>query len=162
MELQSLLQSIHNTLLDKGATLAVAESLTGGEISSLLTNTPGSSGYFLCGICAYANSAKEKLLGVSASTLEKHGAVSRECAAEMLGGIIKAAGSDYGISTTGIAGPTGDTPTKPIGLVYIAVGSKDSFVCREFKFTGKRMDVKNQAVYHALDILNDFLNAGKS
>ena len=80
----------------------------------------------------------------------------------MLGGIIKPAGSDYGISTTEIAGPTGDTPTKPIRLVYIAVGSKDSFVCREFKFTGKRMDVKNQAVYHALDMLNDFLNAGKS
>lgn len=162
MDYKNLINSIHNNLVNQKATLAVAESLTGGEISSLLTNTPGSSSYFLCGICAYANSAKEHLLGVSPITLKEHGAVSSECAIEMLKGVIEASGSCFGISTTGIAGPTGASPNKPLGLVYIAVGSKDDFVCEEFRFTGERMEVKKQAVSKALDMLNSFLIAGKS
>lgn len=162
MDCDRLVHAIHNTLTKSRATLAVAESLTGGEISSLITNTPGSSSYFRCGICAYANEAKENLLSVNPSTLKEYGAVSKECAIEMLRGVIQASGSDFGVSTTGIAGPTGASPQKPIGLVYIAVGSTDNFVCEEFRFLGERMRVKEQAVHKALGMLYNFLEAGKS
>lgn len=162
MESDNVVLKIHEELTKSGATLAVAESLTGGEISSRLTDTPGSSGYFLCGICAYANEAKQKLLGVSSATLENYGAVSRECAMEMLHGIISTAGSDFGVATTGIAGPTGASENKPLGLVYIAVGSNTNAVCEKYVFQGKRLQVKEQAVQKGLELLNIFLVEGKS
>lgn len=104
-------------------TIATAESLTGGLLSERLTQVPGASEVFGLGVCAYANGAKEKLLGVSAETLSAHGAVSAQTAAEMAAGIRRLADADIGVSTTGIAGPTGGTPEKPVGTVFVGIAS---------------------------------------
>lgn len=112
-------------LLESGETLATVESCTGGLIAKRLTDISGISAVYLGGAVTYANEAKEKIVGVKHETLVAHGAVSEETAREMAEGIRAALGSDYGISTTGIAGPTGGTPEKPVGTVYIAVSSKD-------------------------------------
>jgi PncC family amidohydrolase len=146
---------IHDYLLESGESLAIAESLTGGLVSSRITDIPGSSNYFLCGVCAYANEAKIKLLKVDPNTIKDHGAVSEECAKEMLLGILDLTGADWGIATTGIAGPTGATETKPLGLVYIAAGNKLRFVCYRFEFSGDRLDVKEKSAQKALEILYD-------
>lgn len=112
-------------LLESGETLATVESCTGGLIAKRLTDISGISAVYLGGAVTYANEAKESLVGVKHETLVAHGAVSEETAREMAEGIRAALGADYGISTTGIAGPTGGTPEKPVGTVYIAVASKD-------------------------------------
>lgn len=148
-------------MVKTGQTLAVAESLTGGEISSRLTDIPGSSKYFLGGICAYANKVKINFLGVKAETINNFGAVSEQCAKEMLKGILNQTGANWGIATTGIAGPTGATPKKPIGLVYIAVGTQDMFSCEAFNFAGSRLQVKNQAVVKALEMLVNYFSGRK-
>lgn len=113
-------------LMQKGLKVATAESCTGGLISKLLTDRPGVSQVFDCSVCSYANSIKEKVLGVGAHTLIEHGAVSPETALEMAQGIRSLADADVGISTTGVAGPTGGTEEKPVGLVYIGIVTKDS------------------------------------
>lgn len=110
-------------LRERGATLAVAESCTGGLIASRLTDVSGASDYFLTGVVAYANETKQRLLGVSEDILRDHGAVSEECARAMAEGVRQINGAAFGLATTGIAGPTGGTPEKPVGLVYIAVSS---------------------------------------
>ena len=112
-------------LLESGETLATVESCTGGLIAKRLTDISGISAVYLGGAVTYANEAKEKIVGVKHETLVAHGAVSEETAREMAEGIRAALGADYGISTTGIAGPTGGTPEKPVGTVYIAVSSKN-------------------------------------
>jgi nicotinamide-nucleotide amidase len=120
--------SVENAVLEElrrdGETLAVAESCTGGLISKRITDISGASDVFLGGAVTYANEAKIKMLGVSEETLRKHGAVSEETAIEMSRGIRRVTGSDFGISTTGIAGPTGGSEEKPVGTVYISVDSK--------------------------------------
>lgn len=110
-------------LTELGLKAATAESCTGGFVSKRLTEVPGSSAVFECGVCTYANRIKEQLLGVSRETLEQYGAVSRETAAEMACGVRRLSGADIGISTTGIAGPDGGTEEKPVGLVYVGVDS---------------------------------------
>ena len=107
-------------LLKSGKKVATAESCTGGLISKRITEVSGSSGVFDCGVCSYANFIKHKLLGVSEATLDTVGAVSPETAQQMAAGVRQLAEADFGISTTGIAGPTGGTPEKPVGLVYIS------------------------------------------
>ncbi|MCH5298876.1 MAG: CinA family protein [Ruminococcus sp.] len=108
-------------LLKSGKKVATAESCTGGLISKRITEVSGSSGVFDCGVCSYANFIKHKLLGVSEDTLATVGAVSPETAEQMSAGVRALAQADFGVSTTGIAGPTGGTPEKPVGLVYISV-----------------------------------------
>lgn len=110
-------------LKEKGLHVATAESCTGGYISKRITEVDGASSVFDCGVCSYANEIKEKVLGVSHETLMNYGAVSEQCAREMAAGIRRLSGAEIGISTTGIAGPGGGTPTKPVGLVYVAVDS---------------------------------------
>jgi PncC family amidohydrolase len=110
---------VHARLVDSGLTLAFAESCTGGLIADLITDISGSSSYFLGSAVTYANSAKQSIVGVRAETLEKYGAVSAETAAEMAQGARRAYGADIAASVTGIAGPTGATPGKPVGLVYM-------------------------------------------
>ncbi len=109
-------------------TVATAESCTGGLIAKLLTDIPGSSEYFIEGVVAYANDSKTRLLGVPAQLIIEHGAVSRQVAAAMALGCRAKSGADFALSTTGIAGPTGGTPDKPVGLVY--VGLADAHGCR--------------------------------
>ena len=120
---ETLEELAHKTLTERGLTLATAESCTGGNIARLLTAQAGSSAYFKGGIVAYSNEVKESALGVQHSTLEAHGAVSEETVREMAEGVRECLGADLAIATTGIAGPTGGTPEKPVGTVWVAVAS---------------------------------------
>jgi nicotinamide-nucleotide amidase len=115
-------------------TLAVAESCTGGVIAQELTEVPGASDYFLGGVVAYANEAKTRLLGVPAQLLAAHGAVSEPVARAMAEGVRERLGADYGLATTGIAGPTGGTPEKPLGLVHIALARAEGTHSEHFVF----------------------------
>lgn len=111
-------------LIKSNKKVATAESCTGGYVSKRITDVSGASGVFECGVCSYANRIKNKLLGVSGKTLSTVGAVSKETAGQMAEGVRKLADADFGVSTTGIAGPTGGTADKPVGLVYMAVSSR--------------------------------------
>ncbi|MDP3730559.1 MAG: CinA family protein [Candidatus Omnitrophota bacterium] len=134
-------------------TIAVAESCTGGLISSRLTDISGSSDYFLMGIVAYSNKIKENILGVSPALLQKYGAVSKEAALEMAKGVRLLANTDIGIGVTGIAGPSGGTKSKPVGLVYIALIANKKEIVKEFRFKGSRIEVKSQATQAALKLI---------
>jgi nicotinamide-nucleotide amidase len=145
---------------EAGETLAVAESLTGGLVGSLLTDVPGSSDYFDRSVVAYSNDAKLDALGVSRESLDAHGAVSAPVAREMARGVRDDAETTWGISTTGIAGPSGGTEEKPVGLVFVGVayaapwGTGDSFVHAERRvFDGDRWTVKVESARWALRTL---------
>lgn len=138
-------------------TIAVAESCTGGLLSSMITDVPGSSGYFLGGVVAYHNETKKKLLGVSPSSLKRYGAVSEHVAAEMARGVSENLSSDIGLSITGIAGPGGGSEHKPIGTVYIGISIKDSSFVKGFRFEGTRRSIKKQSATSAIDALSELL-----
>ena len=121
----TLQEKVVLNLKEKGLHLATAESCTGGLISKKITEVSGSSEVFDCGVCSYANFIKNKVLGVDNNILETCGAVSAECAMAMAKGVAELANADIGVSTTGIAGPTGATATKPVGLVYIGIYTKE-------------------------------------
>lgn len=118
-------EEIGKILIQKGFTIAVAESCTGGLLSSRLTDVSGSSSYITLNLVTYANEAKHKMLGVSEDTLSNFGAVSRECAYEMAKGLFSLTGADICVSTTGIAGPTGGSKEKPVGMMYSAIYTKN-------------------------------------
>ncbi|MDW5563163.1 MAG: CinA family protein [Methanomassiliicoccus sp.] len=134
-------------------TLALAESCTGGLIASLVTDVPGSSEYFLASLVTYDNRSKVRLLGVSEETLAAHGAVSEEVAMEMAAGARRATGADVALSVTGIAGPGGATPTKPVGLVYFALDVRGEVRAERVVFEGDRKAVKAAAAEHALRMI---------
>jgi nicotinamide-nucleotide amidase len=139
-------------LSERQQTIAVAESLTGGLIEDKLTDIPGSSHYFIGGVVAYSNEIKISQLGVQEGSLVEHGAVSEEVAGEMAAGIRKRFQVDLGLATTGIAGPTGATETKPIGLVYIGVADPSQVRVKKFNFGGDRQIVKQRAAQAALEM----------
>lgn len=145
-------------LRERSETLAVAESCTGGGLGDMITDIAGSSDYFLGGIISYSNRAKVDLLGVSEEVLRLEGAVSEKVAIQMAEGVKNRFGSAYGIGITGIAGPTGATQNKPVGLVFIAVSSGYGSICRENHFSGSRAEVKDQAAMAALDLLGFVLH----
>lgn len=150
------------TLLQRvGRTVAVAESCTGGLVAHRLTNVPGSSAYFRGGVVAYANEAKTALLGVSETVLRTHGAVSQEAAEAMARGVRAALGADIGIAVTGLAGPSGATPDKPVGLVYLALADqvRGRVVRVEFGSEPGREGIKSLAAQAALDLLRRHLLA---
>ena len=134
----TLEERVGQVLLERRQTLALAESCTGGLISYRITRIAGSSAYYLGGATSYANEIKIKLLGVRPATLEKHGAVSQETALEMSGGIRDRTGADFGLSVTGIAGPSGGTPEKPVGTVWISIAQAKDHEARLFQFHGDR------------------------
>ncbi len=136
-----------------GLTIGTAESCTGGNIAARITSVAGSSSYFQGGIVSYANSIKASILGVPESILENPGAVSAECAEAMASGARIALGVDWAVSTTGIAGPTGGTNRKPVGLVYIGIAGPDTATVSEHQFAGGRHEVIQQATGEALDRL---------
>jgi nicotinamide-nucleotide amidase len=136
-----------------GYTLAVAESCTGGLIAERLTEIPGASKYFMEGVVTYSNEAKIRTLGVDKKLLRKHGAVSAEVAEAMAEGIRKRAGTDFGLSVTGIAGPDGGSEEKPVGLVYIALASEVSTEHRRLVIPGDRHLIRWRASQAALDLL---------
>ena len=133
--------------------LAVAESCTGGLLGHRLTGVPGSSAFFERGVIVYSNRAKQELLGVPEEILRTHGAVSRPCAEAMVRGICERSGAACGLAITGIAGPDGGTPTKPVGTVFIGVAVPGTVQARHFRFAGGRAAVKWQSAEVALDML---------
>lgn len=149
-----LLESKVGEILFKNKlTLAVAESCTGGLLASKITDISGSSKYFLGGVCTYSNESKLNVLKVKIETLEKYGAVSEETAMEMAENVRKKFSSDIGVSTTGIAGPTGGTESKPVGLVWIGYSDVTKTFAKKFLLGNKRDRTKIRSVYLALDIL---------
>ena len=151
VDIQSLSQRVVDTARDKGVTLATAESLTGGGIGSAITAIPGSSDVFLGGITSYANEAKRDVLGVQADTLENFGAVSEQCALQMAEGARAQLNADIAVSVTGIAGPGGAVPGKPVGTVWMGVATPSDCTATLFTFEGDREDVRKQTVSSALE-----------
>lgn len=140
-------------LIKRKKTIAAAESCTGGLVSARLTNVGGSSGYFIMGCVAYSNEIKEHILCVDPAVLESYGAVSAQVARQMAIGIKLLAGADIGLGITGIAGPTGGTKSKPVGLVYIALAIDNKLIVRELRFSGSREEIKFQSSQVALDMI---------
>ncbi|MEW6680867.1 MAG: nicotinamide-nucleotide amidohydrolase family protein [bacterium] len=134
-------------------TLGIAESCSGGLASHLVTNVPGASSYFKGGIIAYSNYAKIEVLGVSSKTIERFGAISKKVAEEMAIGVKRLLKTDLGLSITGIAGPSGETKEKPLGLVYIGLAKGDDVMVKDFLFAGEREQVKEQSAYYAFDLV---------
>lgn len=144
-------------LQQKGKTMGTAESCTGGYIAHLVTSIPGSSTYYNGSIISYANEIKETLLGVKHDTLVTAGAVSEETVKQMVKGAIEQLNVDYVVATSGIMGPGGGTPEKPVGMVWIAAGNKDSIVTRQYQYRFDRERNIRQAAHVALDFLRKFI-----
>lgn len=141
-----------------GKTLATAESCSGGLVAHLLTNVPGASAYFLGGIVAYSNGVKTAMLGVVPSTLDAYGAVSDAVALEMAEGARNRFNADYATACTGIAGPSGGTPEKPVGLVYTAVACAEGTWVQRNLFAGSRDDIKQKTAEAVLGMLLERLS----
>jgi nicotinamide-nucleotide amidase len=150
---ETLERVVGRLLLERGLTLAVAESCTSGLLGHRLTDIAGSSAYFERGVLVYSNQAKQDLLGVPEEILRSHGAVSAPCAEAMARGICARSGNPVGLAITGIAGPDGGTPTKPVGTVFIGLAVADEVEVRRFRFAGDRSSVKWQSTQMALDML---------
>ncbi len=154
----SLEQVVAKILTERKKTLAVAESCTGGLLANKLTNISGSSIFFDRGVVSYSNQAKIQALGVPENLIAEHGAVSKQVAQAMADGVRKIAGTDYGLSTTGIAGPTGGTPEKPVGLVFIGYSDENETIAKQFNFISDRADNKERSVAAVLKLLIEKLN----
>jgi nicotinamide-nucleotide amidase len=150
----SLAAALGRALLARGLTLATAESCTGGLAGGLITAVPGSSRYYAGGAVCYANQEKVRQLGVDPATIERHGAVSEECAREMAAGIRARCGADVAVSVTGVAGPDGGSPDKPVGTVWLAVaGPGDSIATKHFVWPGARDQIRGLAAHWALALV---------
>ena len=144
-------------LSQRGLTLATAESNTGGLVAHRITSVSGSSAYYLGGFVTYSNEAKEALLGVNREAMIAHGAVSDETAREMARGARERLGADLGIATTGIAGPTGGTEEKPVGLVYVALSAADAEICQRHVWQGDRAANNEQSAEAVLRLIQVYL-----
>ena len=151
IDVDSLEQALVNALIDKHLTLCCAESCTGGLLSKRITDIPGSSEVFPGGVCVYSNLAKERLVGVSGKTLENYGAVSEQTARELAENVRLKFGTDIGIGITGIAGPGGGTPEKPVGLVYIGICSDSGTDIIVYNKSGSRERIRNDAASLAIN-----------
>jgi len=155
---EEILNKISVILKEKNLKIATSESCTGGLISHTLTNISGSSEYFDRGIVSYSNKSKTELLGVPEELLEKFGAVSEQVAKAMAGAVRKRSNVDIGLATTGIAGPTGGTKEKPVGLVFISISSINKTIVKKFQFSGNRLENKKSTCNAALKMLLDFIS----
>ncbi|MCX7669522.1 MAG: CinA family protein [Anaerolineae bacterium] len=153
----ALARQVGQLLAHRGLTLALAESCTGGLIGDLITDVPGSSEYFLGSAVCYAYSAKENILGVRHETLMAHGAVSAETAAEMAQGARRLFGADLALAVTGIAGPGGGTPTKPVGLVHLHLSAADAEIGERHVWGADRRGNKWLSALAALEMLERYL-----
>lgn len=152
-----LAQEVGSLLRQKGLTLGVVESATGGLISHLITNVPGSSDYYKGSVIAYSNEVKLKVVGVKEATINKYGAVSHQVAEEMAQGGRKLLAADICLADTGIAGPAGAAPEKPVGLFYLGMSHQDGTHSQEHNFQGTREQNKRQAAEAALAWLKEYL-----
>lgn len=152
-----LARELQRALGARGLTLATAESCTGGGLADAVTDVAGSSEYFLGGVVSYSNSAKERMLGVDSRLLATYGAVSEPVAAAMADGACRALGAEVGVGITGIAGPSGGSAEKPVGLVYIAVASREGREVRRYLWKGDRVTNKRRSVEAALELLLEYL-----
>ena len=148
---------IISKLIEQNISIATAESCTGGSLGKIITSVPGASGIYGYGFITYANEAKEKLLGVPHQVLETVGAVSPETALAMAEGARRVSGSDIGVSTTGIAGPGGGTPEKPVGLVYIAIADKNGSEYRKLNLSGDRDEVRRKTCDEVFKLIKERL-----
>lgn len=153
----SMERVVGRLLTENNLKLAVAESCTGGLICRKITNTPGSSAYFLGGVVSYANALKTIYLGVSPDLLQSHGAVSREVAEEMAVGVRSKSGADIGLAVTGIAGPDGGSEEKPVGTVYIAIATSEENWVTRFHFNGNRNEIREISAKSGLDLIRKYL-----
>ena len=154
---RQLLNKVSDELKKRHLSVATAESCTGGLLAHTLTNISGSSEYFDRGVVSYSNQSKIDLLGVSEKTLKHYGAVSEQTAKAMAVGIKERSSVDIGISTTGIAGPTGGTKEKPVGLVYIAISTENDVIVKKYQFPGNRLQNKESTCNMALHMLFNIL-----
>jgi nicotinamide-nucleotide amidase len=150
---RTLEEVVGGLLAERGAKVALAESCTGGLLGGRITQTPGSSAYFEGGVVCYSNAAKVALCGVLPATLDAHGAVSEETARELAAGIRARFGVAYGVGVTGIAGPDGGTPEKPVGTVHVAASGPEGAHHRLLRVFGNRAQVRERSVTAALDLL---------
>lgn len=150
-------EQVHHTLIERHATLALAESCTGGKIASKFTAMAGASAYLLAGVVAYANEAKTNILGVDAELIRRHGAVSEEVARAMAEGARRLTGADYALSTTGIAGPTGGSAEKPVGTVWFALATPTETIALKHACGTDRGQVIDRATAYAIRLLRDKL-----
>ncbi len=151
--MKTYINKLHKLLIKNPKTIAVAESCTGGLLSSLLTKNSGSSKYFILGVIAYSNSAKKDILKIPRRLIAKNGTVSKEVAQKMAQSVRILAKTDFGVGITGIAGPTGATTGKPIGTVFIAISAKNKLICQRFQFKGSRLTIRKTAALKALELL---------
>ena len=156
--MQLSVKQIHKFLIKNNQSLSVAESCTGGLLSSLLTRSSGSSVYFKLGVVAYSNQAKHRILSIPLKMMKQKGSVSRDVARSMAQAVRRLAKTDLGIGITGIAGPTGGSPQKPVGTVFIAVSGKRKTISKEFHFTGNRTTIRNKSALKALELLKEFFD----
>src|SRR5688572_22218189 len=155
--LHQLSQRLGEQLLQRNWRIATAESCTGGGVAAAITAIPGSSAWFEYGIVSYANAAKEKLLGVSSETLDREGAVSEAVVIEMARGVLALSGADIAVAISGVAGPSGGSPEKPVGTVWFAWTAATGKIKTELKyFDGDRVEVQRLAVLWALKGVSDF------
>lgn len=155
-----LSQAVGSRLLQRNETLALAESCTGGWIAKVITDVPGSSNWFGYGFVTYSNEAKHKLLGVPMSIFEKWGAVSAECVKAMASGAQRVSGASWALSVSGIAGPSGGTPDKPVGTVWFGLVATEGIeLALRQHFPGNREDVRHAATLFALQLLLEKLNS---
>lgn len=157
----ALAERVGRILSGRSLVLAAAESCTGGLLCATLTSVPGSSAYFRGGVVAYDNAVKEKVLFVPEGLIARHGAVSGEVAAAMAEGVARALGAQVGVGITGIAGPTGGSPEKPVGTVWISVVAPKGRMVRHFLLPGDRESVREGAVERGLLLLLEILGAGE-
>jgi nicotinamide-nucleotide amidase len=159
---ETLSAALGALLVERKLTIATAESFTGGAIGAAITEIPGASQYFLGGLVAYSNRAKQELLGVKSATLERHGAVSAEVAEEMAAGVRKRLECDLALSSTGIAGPDGGTVEKPVGLVYLGLASREGTRSARYVLGGTRAEIIARSAAYALDAARRHLASSRA
>jgi len=152
--MEYIVTQTHNLLIKNKKSIAVAESCTAGFLSNLLTQIPGSSQYFILGVIAYSNKAKENILKIPTHIIAKKGAVSKNVAKLLAKSVRLMAKTDFGIGITGIAGPGGGSKEKPVGTVFIAIDTKNKKICKKFNFSGSRTTIRKKTALKALELLN--------
>lgn len=154
----ALVNRIAELALTANYQLATAESCTGGGVAKALTEIPGSSAWFTCGLVTYSNLAKQQLLGVANSSLEKHGAVSEQVVKEMVSGACEKGAAQLAVAVSGVAGPGGGSPEKPVGGVWLAWGNATQQQTKLFHFEGDRREIREASIDKALEGLLEWLN----